>query len=48
MPRGTAADDAGNLTVEVVVVTPTDVSPQEKALLEQWAALRSSWDPRAR
>jgi curved DNA-binding protein len=47
MPRG-AGEEAGNLTVEIVVVTPTDVTPQEKELLEKWAALRGNWDPRAR
>jgi curved DNA-binding protein len=47
MPRG-AGEEPGNLTVEIVVVTPTDVSPQEKDLLERWAALRPNWDPRAR
>jgi curved DNA-binding protein len=47
MPRG-AGEEAGNLTVEIVVVTPTDVSPQEKDLLEKWAALRTGWDPRSR
>jgi curved DNA-binding protein len=47
MPKGTG-DEAGNLTVEIVVVTPTDLSPHERELLEKWAALRSAWDPRAR
>jgi curved DNA-binding protein len=47
MPRG-AGEEAGNLTVEIVVVTPTDLSPPERELLEKWAALRSSWDPHAR
>ncbi len=46
MPKG--ADDAGNLTVEIVVATPTDVTAPEKELLEKWAALRAGWDPRAR
>jgi curved DNA-binding protein len=47
MPRGSSAD-AGNLTVEIVIVTPPELSPQEKDLLEKWAALRTHWDPRAR
>jgi curved DNA-binding protein len=46
MPKG--GDDAGNLTVELVVVTPTDLGPQERELVEKWAALRAGWDPRAR
>ncbi len=46
--RGLPKKDAerGNVTVEIVVVTPTDVSDQEKALLQQWQKLREGWSPR--
>ncbi|MDP2342049.1 MAG: J domain-containing protein [Deltaproteobacteria bacterium] len=39
--------ERGNLTVEIVVVTPTDLTADEEALLTQWQGLRASWDPRA-
>lgn len=46
----TAADglERGNLTVEIVIVTPTDLTPAEEELLTQWQALRAEWDPRKR
>jgi len=46
--RGLPKKDAerGNVTVEIVVVTPTDLSADERALLEQWQKLREGWSPR--
>jgi curved DNA-binding protein len=40
--------ERGNLTVEIVVVTPTDLAPAEEELLTHWQALRPAWDPRQR
>jgi curved DNA-binding protein len=39
--------ERGNITVEIVVVTPTNLSADETALLAQWQKLRDGWDPRA-
>ncbi len=49
-PDGANGSDAerGNLTVEIVVVTPTDLSADEEELLRRWQALRPHWDPRKR
>ena len=46
--RGLPKKDAerGNVTVEIVAVTPTDLSDDERALLEQWQKLREGWSPR--
>lgn len=46
--RGLARKDGerGSITVEIVVATPTDISAEEKALLEQWQKLRAGWSPR--
>ena len=38
--------ERGNITVEIVVVTPTNLSAEETALLAQWQKLRDGWDPR--
>ena len=38
--------ERGSITVEIVVVTPTDLSAEETALLEQWQKLREGWSPR--
>lgn len=52
LPRKVAATgedvERGNLTVEVIVVTPTDLTSAEEELLSQWQALRPAWDPRQR
>ena len=38
--------ERGHLTVELVVAMPPDLSADEKALLDRWAALRPHWSPR--
>lgn len=38
--------ERGNLTVELVVAMPPDLSADEKALLARWQALRPTWNPR--
>jgi curved DNA-binding protein len=38
--------ERGNLTVEIVVAMPPELTDDEKALLERWAALRPGWTPR--
>lgn len=40
------AGERGSLTVEIVVAMPPDLSPDEEKLLEQWQALRATWNPR--
>lgn len=46
--KGLPKKDAerGNLTVEIIVAMPSDLSAEEKTLLEQWSALRPGWTPR--
>ncbi len=38
--------ERGALTVEIDVAMPPDLSDDEQKLLEQWQALRATWDPR--
>jgi curved DNA-binding protein len=38
--------ERGNLTVEIVVAMPPELSAEEKALLERWQGLRPGWSPR--
>ncbi len=38
--------ERGNITVELMVHMPTDLSGEERELMERWASLRSTYNPR--